>query len=360
MKINIFTQPLFCNYGGILQNYALQTVLRSMGHEPLTVNVPARYPSPPVRWKDAVRTLINLKNRLAGSYQYPFLSPYRFSLKEHELSFPQRQFVEKYINKVDCSSPFDVSVYDRYPADAWIVGSDQIWRPWCSPDIKNSFFDFIPARSGCKRIAYATSFGTDKWEISEADTEEIRTLCARFDAISVREDSGVRLCEENLGVKAQHVLDPTMLLAAEQYLSLITERDYPKGKYIASYVLDMDSRKAKIIDSHSRQRELKVEKIGRMHTDRFDTIESWLASLAHAELVITDSFHGTVFSILFGRPFMIMTNNVRGNARIESLLRMLEIKLNPDGIYIPDSTVAERLEKLRAQSLQFLTCSLTK
>lgn len=129
MKINIITQPLFCNYGGILQNYALQEVLRGMDHEVLTVNVPPRKIAPHPGWKDYAHAVINLGKRIRGQYDCPFLNPHTFAKKERELSQPQREFVRKYINKVDCKSPFTKETVSDHPADLWIVGSDQVWRP---------------------------------------------------------------------------------------------------------------------------------------------------------------------------------------------------------------------------------------
>lgn len=357
MKVNILTQPLFCNYGGILQNYALQQTLRRLGHEPLTVNVPARKPGPSVVWKDMLKAIRNLFRRWNGRYQPPFLNPHTFAVKEHELSFPQREFVAKHINKVDEQAPFTSAVCERHPADAWIVGSDQIWRPWCSPNILNSFLDFVP--DSVKKIAYAASFGTDKWEISPEMTEKIRQLDLRFNAISVREESGVNLCKSYLGVDAKHVLDPTMLLSAEDYLSLTSEEDYPKGAYVATYVLDMDKRKANIINAFATLRGLSLYRVGKMNRDSFDSIESWLAGIAHAQYVITDSFHGTVFSLLFDRPVKVLDNPLRGNTRIDSLLAMLKPEKDDLGFYTMSSEAKRRLADWQKKSLDFLTKSLS-
>lgn len=357
MKINIITQPLYCNYGGILQNYALQETLRSLGHEPLTINTPKLKPKGRVVWKDSVKTVLNFYRKLRGEYEFPYLSPFKCALKEFELSFPQRRFIEKYINKVDVQPPFTAAVNQDYPADAWIVGSDQVWRPWCSPYIENCFFDFVGNDS--VKIAYAASFGTDNWEISPETTEKIKNLARRFNAVSVRESSGVDLCSKHLGIQAEHLLDPTLLLDADKYLSLTSESDYPHTKYIATYILDSNRNKAKEIKNISNRLNLPIQPIGLMHKKKYDSIESWIAMIAHSEYVITDSFHGTVFSIIFNRPVRILSNDTRGNARLESLLNSLEMKKTKEGFFIPDPNVYKKLGEMKDKSLKFIVESLS-
>lgn len=357
MKINIITQPLYCNYGGILQNYALQETLRSLGHSPLTINTPKKKPTGHVIWKDYIKTIINLYKKCRGDYELPYLSPYQCSLKEYDLSLPQRQFIEKYINKVDVIPPFSETVCKDYPADAWIVGSDQVWRPWCSPYIENCFFDFV--NDNAIKIAYAASFGTDNWEISPDMTDKITDLAHEFKAISVRESSGVDLCRRYLGVHAEHLLDPTMLLDTDKYLGLTSENDYPHEKYIATYILDPNKGKLKNIKSVSDSLNLPVHPIGVMHKEKYDSVESWIATIANSEYVITDSFHGTVFSIIFNRPVKILNNDMRGNARLESLLHSLELKNIKDGFLFTDTDVQEKLIKLKEKSLNFITNSLS-
>ncbi len=359
MKINILTQPLFCNYGGILQNYALQEVLRRMGHDPITINVPTKTPKPKVLWKDTIKIIMNFSKRLRGCYQYPFLSPHRFAWKEYELSFPQREFVAKHINKIDVEAPFSSDLQFQFPADAWIVGSDQVWRPWCSPYIENCFFDFLKD-TDFKRLAYSASFGTDKWEISPEKAEILKPLAKKFDAISVREESGVKLCAEYLEVDAKHLLDPTMLLTKEDYLQLIEDKDKKEGDFVASYVLDIDSKKAKEIKQFAKRKNLKIEKLGQMHRDRFDSVESWISGIASAKYVITDSFHGTVFSLLFDRPVKILGNALRGNTRIDSLFKTLKVEKTADGFYRMTEKSKQIQNKNIIDSLDFLKNNLSK
>ena len=352
MKINILTQPLFWNYGGILQNFALQEALRSLGHEPLTVNVPVKDVKSNANWRDYVKTIINFYKKLQRNYSEPFLNPHTYALKERELSYPQREFVNKYINKVDENVPFTTSLIMRYQADMWIVGSDQVWRPWCSPDIKNYFFDFLDDNT-C-RIAYAASFGSDQWEISPELTSEVRPLAKKFKAVTVRELSGVELCRDNLGIEATCLLDPTLLLTADDYLSLTSAHDYPKGEYIASYVLDSNRRVSNTLAQEAGKYSLPLKRVGRMHRNGFDSIESWLATIAHAKFMVTDSFHGVVFSLIFGVPVKMLGNTLRGNARFESLIKLLDLTPDSDGYYHRNERVDRVIRTKRKEAIEFL------
>lgn len=356
MKVNILTQPLFCNYGGILQNYALQEMLRRLGHEPLTINIPPKYPEKPVIWKNVIKTCLNLIRKLRGCYDYPFYNPHKFRCKEFELSFPQRKFVADHISKVDEVLPLTKKVCDKYPAEAWIVGSDQIWRPWCSPNIINSFLDFVP--DNVKKLSYAASLGTDEWEINPVETKAIAPLAKKFNKISVRELSGIGLLKENLGVESEIVLDPTLLLNAEDYLNICFDTNKPEEGYIATYLLDIDRNKRKSVKDFSKQKNLNLIEIGKMHKEAFDSVQSWISGIANSEYVITDSFHGTVFSLIFNKPVKILNNSTRGNSRLESLITLLNPILDEEGFYRMADESKEKLEILRAKSIDFLKSSL--
>src|SRR5690606_15864360 len=115
--------------------------------------------------------------------------------------------------------------------DTYIVGSDQCWRPKYSPNITNYFLDFLNDKQNVIRISYAASFGTSDWEFNEPETKMCRDLIQKFDAVSVRESSGIELCQKYLDKEAQHVLDPTMLLELDDYITKIgrascREREY--------------------------------------------------------------------------------------------------------------------------------------
>src|SRR5690606_24010101 len=123
--------------------------------------------------------------------------------------------------------------------DLVVVGSDQVWRPKYSPNIYNFFVDFI-GRGG-KSISYAASFGVDEWEFNEKQTFRCKELIRKFDAVSVREQSAITLCKEKFDSDAELVVDPTLLILAKDYETLVIKQGLQgKGK-VLKYVLDEDA-----------------------------------------------------------------------------------------------------------------------
>lgn len=394
MKINIITQPLYVNYGGTLQNFALQSVLRRLGHEPLTVNGAANPPGfsggwrEMLNWKLWAKTALNGLNRLRGLYPSPFINPNTHARREWEFSQSFKNFEDKHIAKVDVKRPFSPDTAAQHPADLWIVGSDQVWRPWCTPDIPNFFFDFLP--SDTPHIAYAASFGVDQWELSPEDTQKARELVKRFRALSVREASGVSLCREHLSAKAEHLLDPTLLLTDADYRKLTKPEDVllPKSvlkrynrkshrknhrrlqtkiyysdtnysggfppDYIAAYILDPTPEKLTQLKEIYDEYGLPIQRIGMMRRHGFDTVEQWLATLDEAAMVVTDSFHGTAFSVIFDRPVRVLSNDLRGNSRLQSLIDTLHLKQDANGFYCLDDESRRRLAEERSRAMQWL------
>ena len=203
----------------------------------------------------------------------------------------------------------------QYQFDAYIVGSDQVWRPLYAKPISRYFFSFLKEQS-VKRIAYAASFGVDTWTFSLKETAQCRSLLAKFDAISVREESGVQLCENYLGQHAIHVLDPTMLLNANDYRVLLPQINH-QGE-IFSYILDPTNWKSMFQHQFSESLRLQLFDVNGLLDssptriegvpDRTAPVENWLNGFAAAKYIITDSFHACVFSILFHLPFSVCSN----------------------------------------------------
>ena len=215
MKIGIVTLPLHANYGGILQVYALQTVLERMGHRVALIDRTLYWGAGPVR-----RTLV-YANRLLKMALGKKIDFFR-ERKADELRRIPRQYTDIFIRKhIRRRSVVLYSQVRRRDYDALVVGSDQVWRPlYFENTIGNAFLAFA---EGWKigRIAYAASFGTDTWEYTPEETEECSRLAKSFDAVSVREESGIALCRKYLGVDAVQTLDPTLLLQKDDYDALI-------------------------------------------------------------------------------------------------------------------------------------------
>lgn len=366
-KIAILTQPLGHNYGGIIQNYALQKVLKDMGHQPETINR--------VGNRHAFQILFILSRCKQFVYKY-ILQKNILTKKERELIDKNNlSFLKKYINRsVLINADNDLSEYFKNNKfDAVIVGSDQTWRPKYSPNIYNYYLDFLEDNQQIKKLAYASSFGTAEWEYTTEETEKCKKLVKQFDAISVREAAGVDLCKNKLGVDATHLLDPTLLLTADDYSEIINR---PKeNKELFTYVLDESKEKQDFINEVSQKLNLK------QHTNQgisFNAnvkrpleelikppLETWLQGFRDAEFVITDSFHGTVFSIINKKPFISLVNVERGASRFESFLSKLgleermvyDVETFDQNLLeknIDYEAVHQKLNVLKEESLNFL------
>lgn len=333
MKIGILTLPLHTNYGGILQAYALQTVLERMGHEVYVIQVKRKeIPLLPL-WK---RYLCYAKRAIL-KYIFGKKDVIVFYESHERTILPilrqnTNKFISKYIHSYHINSFNEIGNKNIF--DAYVVGSDQIWRPLYSHwDIEDSFLRF-DKQSVTIRIAYAASFGVDTWEYTSEQTENCRKLAQRFNIISVREDSAIHLCKKYLGIDANLVLDPTMLLEAKDYLNLVESSKVPKSRgNLMVYLLNTDEEKSEIVNKIVEDKGLtpilftnNVENSYLPLEERIHPIvESWLRGFIDAEYVVTDSFHGCVFSILFHKPFVVFENEGRGISRIKSLLEIFNL-----------------------------------
>lgn len=320
MRIGILTLPLHKNYGGILQAYALQKYLDNMGHEVILLDR---------QWNK--NYLDHLKEIIKRIF-------FRKKINiEKEIGKHTSFFINKYFNKtkiLNSESKLKNAV-DKLNLDVVIVGSDQVWRlEYTKAFSMNYFFDFLN-ESEIKKMSYAASFGEDTWGHSEKITTQISELLSKFNAISVREDSSIQLCKENFDVLAEHHIDPTMLLEIEEYINLVNIEKEPKSNGdILVYMLDIDNDRQKTIDAIVNHIGGVLFSVNVKSVNSNDKIEdrvyppvtSWLKGFQDAKFVITDSFHGTVFSILFNKPFIAYGNPGRGLSRFKSLFRMFGLE----------------------------------
>ena len=325
MKIALIVFPLHANHGCILQTYALYLTLIRMGNDvsiidrqwdkyPLNRRLAhfLKYSILKIMGKYSGPLTLEGENRLMMSNLQPFIDKY---LSDHKLFFKNPKY-EK------------LSLYD-----AFIVGSDQTWRPKYVSDILYYYLSFIPKDAKVKRIAYAPSFGTEEWEYSEQHTLECKKLLGRFDAISVREDSGVDLCNRYFGIKVEHVLDPTMLLNKEDYLG-ITNIVPSEQNILSYYLLDNSENKMRIIEKICNELNLSAQcvntEIGNHNIDIEEriapSIEKWLEGFANSKFIVADSFHATIFALVFNKHFVTIANVNRGMARFKSLLKIFGLE----------------------------------
>ena len=379
MKVGILTLPQNTNYGGLIQAYALQTVLKRMGHEAWIVKREYGDYSFFKFYYTVAKELINkyiLKKPL-----FVVLSKREKKRIEAVRMFYVQEFINKHIQPCTeaCNSSAKLKAgMVKYHFDAYIVGSDQVWRRWYATDSLYDFFlGFVGKNEPARRISYAASFGVDHWEFSEEQTETCSRLIRLFDAVSVREQSGIQLCKKHLGVNATQELDPTLLLDQSDYENLIA--DQPKEeRQLLTYILDDTEDKKRVVcelasffryEVFSVNNPKETDGSAALDDRKAYAVERWLGGFRDAQFVITDSFHACIFSVLFKKPFLVYANANRGLTRFNSLLTLLGLedriifssnditgeKLEKDIDWNP---VYDRLEREKAKSYAFLKQAL--
>ena len=354
MKIGIVTFYRVANYGAMLQAYALERYLKARGHDVVFIAHERCIAKKHPLWRCFVsRSLLGVRIKLKNYV--------RHSITAFARDFPQTRF---------CRTLEDVREATK-DCDAFIVGSDQMWNPmWCSGVyLPLVMLDFADSRK--PRIAYAASFGTREWR-EDQDAERAGELLRKFSKISVREESGVALVKELSGrMDAQCLLDPTLLQTADFYCEIMmrrqvtsVERDNP---YIFRYILDEWD------DATSSQKAFDIFQscvgLSRVEMDRIPVsgalgplcqllsvtakipVPDWLWKIAHADFVFTNSFHGTVFSILFHRPFVSLLLRGRMSGMNERLLSLLaKLGLSERGVYADET---EKIKAIANQPIQW-------
>lgn len=366
MRIAILTLPLHTNFGGILQCYALQTVLERMGHDITVLNTDFEEVDYKVRVelfvKRLIKTILQKESRFYGWKT------------EREITHKYTQaFIDRYIHVRNIK---DLFLLKESEYDVIIVGSDQIWRSFYYQPIANAYLKFAKNWTSIKRIAYAASFGTDEWEYSQRETKECALLLNLFDAVSVRESSGIDLCKRYLKADAIQVLDPTLLLTKDDYMELVDCSNMEKHEgELLYYFLDVTPEKMNLASKLAKESGLNLYKANNVNTADYlhfekqiqFPLEQWIAGFRDASFVVTDSFHGCVFSILFNKPFLVISNKKRGGSRFISLLSILGLQnrlvderdmvLKKD--IINYETINKKLNILRSDSFAFLKSSLS-
>lgn len=307
-RVGVITLPFTPNYGWLLQAYALQRVLAKLGYAPVLI----------YRKWDKCKQNSGFFNAVKRWIYYHVLCRKLYNFFQNKL-IKTRLYRDLQSIK---------TVVDDYKLDAVIVGSDQVWRFENTRGVGyNYFLDFVQGNNVI-RIAYAASFGVDCWTGSVGELKEARELLKRFKAISVREESGVKLCHDMLGVNASMVLDPTLLLNAIDYDELISRKMCNNNDAILStYILDATIEKDRYVNDVAAKKQLRIKSLyvdnrkGRIHT--YSSLQRWLSGIRDARFVIVDSFHGMVFSIIFRKNFLVIANIHRGLTRFESFLSML-------------------------------------
>lgn len=341
MKIGVLTLPFNNNYGGLLQSYALQTFLKQMGHEVILI----QRQSNPIkrsflgRIKRFVKILIGKERQEVEQTKVISANMEQF-FKQHMTYTPS----------IFSDSQFEL--IKSYKFDAIVVGSDQVWRfDYTRDRFQNYFLDFTKGMD-LKRIAYAASFGIDTWNIDESKTKIVKSLIANFDAVSVRESSGVDLCREVLDAKAELMLDPAFLLEKQQYHNLFSNASGEnKGKLLV-YFLDRTAQKDQMAQELASELKTSAFTVGAKDPSKnapledrmYPPVSKWLEGFADAKFVITDSYHGCVFAIIFNKPFFVIGNRQRGMARFDSVLELFDLKDRLVDTHLPSDIIQKEID----------------
>ncbi len=275
-KVGILTLNFNDNIGGVLQSYALQQFLGKNYYDATTIQ----------------------------SHEY-----------WHKLSF---------VKKLKCKSVQDFSKL-KNEFDSYIVGSDQVWRrefisgKWAESwkSWEPLFLKFTKGWN-VNRVAYSASYGNDKFDFDNV-INDVKTCLNNFDAISMREIDATKYIGELTSKEVVTTCDPTMLLDKEDYIKVCKEIP-SKENGLHSYILDSSDTKTKI--ENNILSKLNIKKIDR----KPHSVEEWLASYRDCKCVLTDSYHGVVFSIIFNKPFICIYNKGRGGSRFNTLIELFGIK----------------------------------
>lgn len=365
MKVIILTQPLETNYGGILQCYALQTVLERRGHKVRVLVEPSGEQYYNIMW------FLSLCKRFWKKY---FLKRHiQVFYLPHSVTYKHfKRFIRTYIHR-HVLKKWSAKIAQEF--DCVIVGSDQVWRPKYNHPIDKMFLSFLD-KVPIRKVSYAASFGVSHCEYTAKELDTCSRLLKQFYAVSVREVSGVFLCKKFFGVDAKQVLDPTFLLKKQDYVNLLKNEGQElkkKEKILFVYFLDLTEEKKELVEQVSMSggyipswicadTDISPKDFKKM------SVENWLQHFNDADFVLTDSFHGCVFSIIFQKQFIVIGNEDRGLDRFVSLLEMFDLNnrmvVSKDEYYIREnelfneidySHVSCKLDFRRIEALNFIS-----
>lgn len=347
-----FHNPI--NYGAVLQAYALEKYIEACGYDSEIINY--------VNERIGVKP--NLKNVLKNKSLFRLV----YNLIDFPFFVERSKKFNRFLNGVNVGPEKKTIDLDSY--GKIIIGSDQVWNLNMT---KNDFTYFLEGKTSALKCSYASSFGEDK--IKEEFCEKVKACLDEFSFLSVRENSGRRLIEELLPHKeVSHVLDPTFLLSGEEWKKL-AKPPKQKGKYLLVYQLAYSKELLASAKVLAKKRNLKIVTINGNPRQPIKAKyiqnagpEEWLGLVQNAEIVLTNSFHGTVFSILFQKKFYtyLLKKQAGRNDRVISLLNklgltdhMLDSDIVDEYHEIDYSSVEKRKERLIAESKDYL-CRILK
>lgn len=369
-KVGILTYSFSSNPGSVLQAYSLQQNIENLA--------------------DCEATLINFQKTQAGKPivgKTVFYKPIKkWSLKKI-VEWTARLIV--YPIRMKKYEKFFKTYYNGYPTervfrkdfeklqndyDAFVVGSDQVWNRGSWSGDYTYFLDFV--KDSNKKIAYAPSMGQKG--IKDSEKDELAKLISDFSAISVREKYSVNTILELTGKKAEFVLDPSLLTDKEEYRKLSKHHKVKKKKYVFAYQREKSDKLLSFAKAFAKAKGLKLITVHNHWRCTNSNIPykalgptEWLSLIDNAEYVVTNSFHGICFSLIFNKEFYVeylKNKSVKTNLRIEDVLQQFglesrkaeDVKDFDNLEKIDYQSVVEAISKRKAMSLEFLKNSLER
>ena len=370
-KIGIITICDYRNYGNRLQNFAVQEVFTSLGCQVETiVNEQLDFKNRKKMFSyEKFKRIFKLPKKeilplIFKKAEYKFTKSKREALNiEKEKVF--KEFTRKYISETDYSISVDnipEGLSEKF--DFFIAGSDQIWNPIFR---KGSPIDFLTFAPEVKRVAYAPSFGLS--HIPDNHVENYRKWLNGFSHLSVREERGAEIIKELTGRDAPVLIDPTIMLRKDKWLTISKPVAVnTSGSFLLTYFLSQKSNKQeKEIKLIAKKNNLEIINLNNFKEGKFFKIDpsEFLFLINSAAIILTDSFHGTIFSILFEKPFITfkrIENRPSMNSRIDTLLKKLNlearrwenIKESENLFRIDYSGMSEILDRERYKTINYL------
>lgn len=351
-KVSLLTFNSALSYGAVLQTYAMVKTLEALDCDVEIIDFRAPFlpPVPTRLW--LLKAHYNFKRLrkeiLFGNFRNRYLSN-----KTKAIYSPSR------LKKV------------KFNADYFIVGSDQVWNPDVTKKYAlNYFFDFVNGN----KISYAASFGKGEWDFPEILTDSIRILLNDFKAISVRESEAIPMMKEKFNIAAEAVLDPTLL--NPDFSEIL--KSYTPKQQIAAFKLQYDSAFLELVSDVQNKIGVPALAIDtqieykNITSISFPSVKDWIKHIAESSFIVTDSFHGVAFSLIFKKNFIVLNAHPKRFIRIQDLLTKLGlldriVKTRADIIEnsnwmkpIDYLEVDKELSKLRGVSMNFLKTALNK
>lgn len=342
MNIVVLTFTHNDNYGASLQCYALTKYLMDRGHTVNQLYVPHLHQRKPSVVKRVIMRMRSIVGSILRHTKIKFRKPVnpdyvRFSLSKEEKAGNDayqierialfNNFYDKYIPYFTnpCFNEDEIKSLGLN-ADLYIVGSDQVWNPIITRGQKKIFFfSFLP--DGVKRISYAGCFGgKEEWQVSEEETLEIKQLLGKFSGVSVRDDIAKNILHKVFQVDSERVLDPSLLLDKDDYAEIAANSSLDGKGCLFMDKFVINDRWLSVFKDFSNSKGLKLIANGEyLHLQGIDynpllSVEGWLKLLQTSDFVITDSFHCTVFCIIFKKQFITTPSYQGGEGRMTSFL----------------------------------------